>query len=634
MLKQVRTFLDALLGRPLAEEDEEAHKVGVWQGIPMLGLDALASSSYGPEAALTLLLPLGAAGLIYLRPIILVILAILAILYFSYRQTIAAYPTGGGSYTVAKENLGTRWGLLAAAALMLDYILNVAVAISAGVAALVSVFPSFYSHTLALCLGVLLLIAVVNLRGVRESGVAWSLPTYAFVASLGSVLIIGGYRTLTSGGHPTPAVAPLPLPEPTSTVSLWILLRAFASGCTAMTGVEAVSNGVSAFAEPACKGAQRTLTAIVVILGTLLAGITFLTHAYGIGARLQEQPQYQSVISQLVAAVVGRNWLYYVTLGSVLCVLSLSANTSFAGFPRLCRLIAEDDFLPHGFANKGRRLVYSYGIVILTVFAGLLLIVFRGITDRLIPLFAVGAFLAFTLSQVGMVVHWRRKPGRGSIGSLAVNAIGALATGTALVVVLVAKFVEGAWITALLIPLLLALFYRVNWHYAHVRQETECKHPLDTEDLQPPLVIVLVAEWDAISEKALRFGLRLSPNLLALHICTGDDDEHQFRREWTGYVEQPLRAAGKQEPQLLVVRSPYRHLITPVIRQLRRLEREHPTRQLAVIIPELVETRWWQYLLHNQRAAMLKAALLFWGDRRIAVINVPWYLGTPPVSNR
>lgn len=630
MLRKARALLDALLGKPLASDDEEAHKVGVWEGVPMLGLDALASSSYGPEAALTLLLPLGAVGLHYLGPIIFVILAILSILYFSYRQTIAAYPTGGGSYTVAKKNLGTRWGLLAAAALLLDYILNVAVAISAGVAALVSVFPALHSHTPSLCLGVLLLIAMVNLRGIRESGVAWSLPTYTFVASLSIVLVIGVFRTVASGGHPKPVVAPLPLPEATSAVSLWILLRAFASGCTAMTGVEAVSNGVSAFAEPATRGAQRTLTAIVVILGLLLAGISYLTHAYGIGARLQEEPDYQSVISQLVAAVVGRSWFYYVTLGSVLAVLSLSANTSFADFPRLCHLIAEDDFLPHGFANKGRRLVYSYGIVILTVLAGLLLIFFGGITDRLIPLFAVGAFLAFTLSQTGMVMHWRRERGRGSAGSLVVNALGALATGTALGVVLIAKFTEGAWITVLVIPCFLALFYRVKWHYTHVEQETACRAPINTQELAPPLVIVLVAGWDAIAEKALRFGLRISPDLLALHVSTNDEAEARFRENWSRYVEQPLRAAGKPVPELVVLRSPYRHLITPVLKQLRRLEREYPDRQLAVIIPELVETRWWQYLLHNQRATILKGALLFWGDRRIAVINVPWYLGAPP----
>ena len=390
-------LLDKLLGRPLASHEEEGQKVGVVAGVPMLGLDALSSSAYGPEAALTLLLPLGLLGLRYIGPIILVILAILAILYFSYRQTIAAYPTGGGSYTVASENLGVQWGLLAAAALLLDYILNVAVGISAGIGALVSAVPVLHDYILILCLATLGLLTVVNLRGIRESGMAFVLPTYLFVGSLGAVLGLGIFKTLTHGGHPVPVIPPPALPAATASVGLWLLMRSFASGCTAMTGVEAVSNGVSVFAEPAVPRAQRTLTVIVVILGILLAGIAYLGKAYGIGATDPDKAGYQSVISQLVSAVIGRGFCYYVTIGSVLTVLALSANTSFADFPRLCHLIAEDDFLPHAFAHKGRRLVYSLGITILAGFSALLLILFGGITDRLIPLFAVGAFLAFTL---------------------------------------------------------------------------------------------------------------------------------------------------------------------------------------------------------------------------------------------
>ena len=291
------------------------------EGVPLLGLDALASSAYGPEAALAVLRPLGLVGLLYLGPIVAIILAILAVLYFSYRQTISAYPGGGGSYTVARENLGERFGLLAAAALLLDYILNAAVAISAGVAALVSAFPGLRPHTLLLCLGVLALITLVNLRGSRESGVAWAIPTYLFILSLVAVLGLGCYRVLTGHGHPLPRIAPPPLPAALGGVTLWALMRAFASGCTAMTGVEAVSNGVPAFAEPAQRRAQQTLTVIVLVLALLRGGIAFLARAYGIGAMLEEQPGYQSIISQLTAAVVGRGWFYYVTLGSALSVL-------------------------------------------------------------------------------------------------------------------------------------------------------------------------------------------------------------------------------------------------------------------------------------------------------------------------
>lgn len=621
------SLLDSILGRPLAAHEEGEHKVGALEGVPMLGLDALGSSAYGPEAALTLLLPLGVLGLRFIGPIVGVILVLLAILYFSYRQTIAAYPTGGGSYTVAKENLGVRMGLLAAAALLLDYILNVAVGISAGVGALVSAFPALHPYILKLCLGILVLIAVVNLRGIRESGVAWSLPTYLFVGSLGLVLGLGVFRALASGGHPRPVVVPPTLPAATVPVSLWLLMRAFASGCTAMTGVEAVSNGVPAFREPAARGAQRTLTAICAILGVLLAGIAYLSQAYGIGATDPEQPGYQSVISQVVGAVVGRGLVYYVTIGSVLAVLALSANTSFADFPRLCRLLAEDDFLPHAFANRGRRLVYSAGIAILSALAGLILILFGGITDRLIPLFAVGAFMAFTLSQAGMVAHWKREGGRGAKASLGVNAIGAVATGGALAVVLVAKFADGAWVTLLLIPAMLFLFHQVKRHYDHVAREIRCPRPLQVRHLQPPVVAVPITGWNRITEKALLFALRLSPDVVALHVGTEEAAEAALREQWAEYVEQPLRGEGLPLPHLVFLPSPYRHLIAPLLRYLRRLEREYPGRQLAVIIPELVETRWYQYLLHNQTAAVLKAALLLCGDRRMVVINVPWYLG-------
>jgi amino acid transporter len=621
------SFIDRLLGPPLAVDEEEEHKVGALQGVPMLGLDALGSSSYGPEAALTVLLPLGVAGVYTIGPIIGVILGLLAILYFSYRQTIAAYPTGGGSYTVAKENLGVRTGLLAAAALMLDYTLNVAVGISAGVGALVSAFPVLHPHLLELCLGILLLIAVVNLRGIRESGVAWALPTYLFVGSLGLVLGLGVFKTLASGGHPQPVEPPSALPAATATVSLWLLMRAFASGSTAMTGVEAVSNGVTAFAEPAVKGAQRTLTAIVVILGTLLAGIGYLCRAYGIGATDPEKAGYQSVISQVVAAVVGRGFLYYLTLGSVLAVLALSANTSFAGFPRLCRLLAEDGFLPNAFAHKGRRLVHSSGIIILSTVAGAILTAFGGITDRLIPLFAVGAFLAFTLSQAGMVAHWKREGGRRAAGSLLLNGVGAVCTASALLVILVAKFADGAWVTLVLVPAIFFLFHRVKQHYEHVDHEIGYSQPIDVKPLAPPVVAVPVTGWNRITEKGLRFALRLSSEVVAIHVGTGETEEPALREQWTALVEQPLRQAGLPVPRLVFLPSPHRHLITPLLRYLKGLEAEYPGRQLAVVVPELVETRWYQYLLHNQTAAVLKMALLLRGDQRMVVINVPWYLG-------
>jgi amino acid transporter len=391
-------WLDLVLCRPLAYSEDKEERVGVIPGVSVFGLDALSSAAYGPEAALTVLIPLGTAGLLFGLPITIAVSVILAIVYFSYRQTIAAYPNGAGSYTVAKENLGNRAGLLAAVALMIDYTLNVAVGISAGVGAIVSAAPGLQPYTLLLCLAILAVLAYMNLRGLREAGLAFVPPTYLFVGCLGVVILIGVFRTLTSGGHPQAAVAPPPSPQPHEQITLWLFLKAFAAGCTAMTGVEAVSNGVQAFKEPPVPSARKTLTFIVGILILLLIGVAFLVRSYGITATEPGSPQYQSILSMMTQAVVGRGIFYYITMVAVLLVLCLSANTSFADFPRVCRTIAQDGYLPYSFTVRGRRLVFTEGILVLTALSGALLICFNGVTDKLIPLFAVGAFLAFTLS--------------------------------------------------------------------------------------------------------------------------------------------------------------------------------------------------------------------------------------------
>ena len=641
-------LVDRLLGRPLTSSEEGGQKIGVLSGVPSLGLDGLSSAAYGPEAALTLLLPLGLLGLNYIGPItlvILVLLVLLFILYLSYRQTITAYPNGGGSYTVAQENLGIKFGLLAAAALMLDYTLTVAVGISAGVGALTSAVPSLHKHTLMLCLGFLALITLVNLRGAREAGAIFALPTYLFVASLGGVLVYGIVQAISHGGHPHPILAPPAVPRAVEAVSLWLLLRAFASGCTAMTGVEAVSNGVTIFADPVVKNAQRTLTVIVVILLALLAGIATLCRAYGIAAMDEAKPDYQSVISLLLGAIVGKGILYYVTLGSVLAVLVLSANTSYAGFPRLCRLVALDSYLPHVFALLGRRLVYTVGILFLTGLCVVLLVAFKGITDKLIPLYAVGAFLAFTLSQAGMVMHWR-KQGRdkqggeaknkaGVGGALFINGLGAVCTALALGVILVAKFTAGAWITVPILAGLMALFFGVRRHYDAVAEQIGHPRPLDLSHNDPPVAVVPLGEWNIVSERALRFGLRLSPDVFAVYVklpdANGRDEEgekkaQELREQWAKQVDKPAQAAGLPAPHLEVLSSPYRKVSGPLTTYLKQLKGQCPDRLIAVIIPELVETRWWDWLLHNHRATALKANLLLLGDPRIVVINVPWYV--------
>jgi amino acid transporter len=619
------TVLDLLLGRPLASDEARAECVGPAAGIPIFGLDALSSAAYGPEAALTLLIPLGAVGIAYMVPISASIVVLLTIVYFSYCQTIQAYPGGGGSYTVARQNLGLSAGLLAAAALMIDYVLVVAVGISAGVGALVSAAPRLQPHTLALCLEILVLITVVNLRGVRETGLIFMVPTYLFVGSLLVAILIGVFKTLAAGGHPLP-IEPLPRTAVVSApVSVWLILQAFASGCTAMTGVEAVSNGVKAFREPVVPTARRTLTIIIALLVFLLAGIAWLVRAYSIQATTPGRSGYQSVLSMLLLAVAGRSIFYYVTIGAIVLVLALSANTAFADFPRLCRAIAQDNYLPHSFATRGRRLVYSQGILVLAVLAGLLLILFRGVTDRLIPLFAIGAFLAFTLSQAGMVGHWRRVGGPGATRSIIVNGLGAVATGITVVVVLVAKFAQGAWITILVIPVLLMVMVFVRRHYHCVALETSSATPLELSDLSPPLIILPIQNWNHIVKKALRFALKISPFIQAVHVDCGEGLA-AFRQEWCRYVEQPTQQAGVAKPQLVVLSSPYRLILGPIVDYVLEAEHAFPNQQIAVLIPELVERRWYHHLLHNKRASVLKALLLLKGNQRIIVINVPWYL--------
>jgi amino acid transporter len=620
------SVLDILLGKPLATSDERAEQIGTSAGIPIFGLDALSSAAYGPEAALTLLIPLGAAGVGYIVPVSASIILLLTVVYFSYRQTIAAYPGGGGSYTVASENLGSHAGLLAAAALMLDYILVVAVGIAAGVGALVSAVPELQPHTLALCLGILLVLTIVNLRGLKEAGFFFLIPTYLFLGTLLITTLIGLVRTVAASGHPVAVVAPPGAPNPTVAVAgIWMLLQVFSNGCTAMTGVEAVSNGVRAFREPTVRNAQRTLTVIIFLLIALLAGIAYLVKAYGISATNPGAPGYQSVISMLVMAVAGRDWFYYVTIGSVLVILALSANTAFADFPRLCKAVAHDGFLPHSFGLRGRRLVYSQGIFVLAALAAILLALFEGVTDKLIPLFAIGAFLAFSLSQAGMVAHWRRTGGPGAVRSMLVNGLGAIVTGVTLAVVLVAKFTFGAWVSALLIAAMMLLMLRVRAHYDRVEKETASTEPLSIENIGPPIVVLPIQGWSKTSQRALQFALTLSPEIHALHVAT-EEETDALEKQWSHLVEQPVAKMGGTPPSLVTLPSPYRLLIRPILEYVLEIEKQNPGRQIAVIVPELVEKHWYHYPLHNQRAELLKAFLLLKGSPRIVLINVPWYI--------
>jgi hypothetical protein len=394
------------------------------------------------------------------------------------------------------------------------------------------------------------------------------------------------------------------------------------------------------------KHGHRTLGAICAILGILLAGIAYLTHAYGIAAMDQTQEGYQSVLSQLAGAVVGRGWFYYIAIGSVLCVLCLSANTSFVDFPRLCRLVAQDDFLPRPFAVVGRRLVFSVGILYLAATAGLLLVAFGGITDRLIPLFAIGAFLTFTLSQAGMVAHWRRAVRDAKTAaerhkhrvSLAINAIGAVTTGSALAIIIAAKFMEGAWITILVIPCVIALLRAIHGYYEELTARLRDEGPLELRRGKPPIVLVATEGWNRLTDKALGFALRLSPDVVAVHLTAlegpdaGEEEERRLRDQWAAEVERPARAAGLRPPRLVRLQAPYRRIHVPFLKFVEVLEEEHPGRPIAVLIPELVKRSWWQALLHTYRGRRLRAALLRYGGSRLVVANVPWHLEEPRLA--
>jgi amino acid transporter len=622
------SLLSLVTGKPLASSEERAEHIGPISGITVFGLDALSSAAYGPEAALTLLIPLGMAGVAHIVPISFAIIALLGIVFFSYLQTIDAYPNGGGSYTVATENLGDGAGLLAAAALMIDYILNAAVGISAGIGALISAFPSLQPHTLALCLLVLAILTLVNMRGAKDTGAAFLIPTYLFIATLLITIAIGAFRTIAAHGHPAPVIVPPKLPVTGSMLTLWLLAKVFASGCTAMTGVEAVSNGVNAFREPTQRNAKRTLTIIIVLLMVFLGGIALLCRAYNIAATDPTSAGYDSILSQLIHAVMGRGWFYYIGIGSILAVLALSANTSFADFPRLTRAIAMRDYLPHVFKVRGRRLLYSHGIVALVGFTAVLLIAFGGVTDRLIPLFAIGAFLAFTLSQAGMVVHWYKLGRQGQPGTrhrMIINGIGAIATGITLLIVLVAKFTAGAWITAILVPALILLMASVKRHYAGVNAETIIHRPMHVDNLMHPLVIVPLDSWTRITEKGLRFAMKLSDQVQAVHV-DAEDCRDEVERMWQTNVVAPVSAAGIPVPELVFLASPYRFVLAPLVDHILQTELSHPERQIAVLVPELVVKHWWHAPLHNQRAQLLKLLLLVRGNQRITVINIPWYI--------
>ncbi len=596
------------VGKPIPSHLAHHERLSRVTGLAVLSSDALSSVAYATDFILTTLLVAGVGAFVYAVPISLVIASLLAIVAFSYRQTIHAYPTGGGAYIVAKENIGPMAGLIAAASLLVDYTLTVAVSISAGVLAITSALPQLDVYRVEICLGFLAVLTIGNLRGIRESGRIFAVPTYFFVAGIALLLGAGLYRYLTGGIVPVPAT--LPAGAGHHPITTFLLLTAFANGCTAMTGVEAVSNGVPAFRPPEATNASATLVAMAALAIGMFVGITVLAHAYQVIPNTAE-----SGVSQLGRAIFGGpNLFYYLLQAGTTLILVLAANTAYADFPRLASIVARDRYLPRQFMNQGDRLAFSNGILVLSVFAAILIVAFRGDTQSLLPLYMIGVFVSFTLSQAGMVIHWQRTKEPGWKSSAAINGFGALVTGIVLIIVSVTKTLEGAWIVLLLIPLIVTIFKTTRRHYEHVASELTLKGYEPQMRVHNTVIIPIGGLQRAVVE-ALRYAETLSDDVRAVYVDVNPAQTEQLRKDW---------AAWGGRVTLVVLPSPFRSLMEPLLEYIEQAATEKAADYVTVILPEFVPARWWQHLLHNQTSLLIKGALLF--RRNIVVTSVPFHL--------
>jgi len=593
------------VGTPLPTAQQRHERLGKTTALAVFASDALSSVAYATEEILLVLILAGSVALSYSLPIAVAIAVLIAIVVSSYRQTIHAYPQGGGAYIVSKDNLGTCAGLVAGAALLIDYVLTVAVSVAAGVAAVTSAVPVLFRYRVWLCVAAVVVVAVANLRGIRESGNLVAAPTYLFIGSLGVLLVYGGLGAIFD----FIPEAPYPQHPPgLEGVGLFLILRAFSSGCTALTGVEAVSDGVPAFKRPEAQNARVVLTWLGAILITLFLGITVLTYDFGILPRPEE-----TVISQVARHVFGRSAFYYVIQAGTMLILLLAANTSFADFPRLSFFLARDRFIPRQFAAQGDRLVFSNGIVILAGLATLLLVVFGGDTHALIPLYAVGVFLSFTLSQASMVRRWLRLREEGWRWRSWFNGLGALVTGLVMLTIAATKFTHGAWIVVFLIPTLVVMFLSVHRHYEKVAEQ------LSLEGFAPPppmttTVLVLVGDLHRGVIKAIQYAQALSPNAKAVFVETDPERTRKLEEKW--------RKMGMGVP-LIVLTSPYRSLLGPLLEYIDHLQTDE-NHVVTIVLPEFIPARWWQLGLHNQTALLIKGAMLF--RKNVIVTDVPFHL--------
>jgi amino acid transporter len=610
VLGRVRNLL---IGPPLPTYQLAEKRLNKVRALAAFSPDALSSIAYANQEIYLGLVVAGAAALSKSLPIGLAIIGLLVIVALSYFQTIHGYPSGGGSYVVARENLGTLPGLIAGAALLIDYLLTAAVSLTAGVEAIASAFPALWPHRVALALFLLVIITIVNLRGTRETGTLMSIPVYLFVFTYLPMLVYGLVRLVIDGPGSLVAVAP----APTHPLTAFLVLKAFSTGCTALTGIEAISNGVPAFQPPEAKKAGRTLMVMAVLMGLLFVGSIGLTQVLAVVAGPQE-----TILSALARRLLGGGPAYILIQASTMLILAVAANTSFAGFPRLAALLAADGFLPRQLTGLGDRLVFANGIVLLSVATGGLIVVFGGNTHSLIPLFAVGVFLAFTLSQAGMVIHWQRDGGKGWELKAAINGIGAMATALTLLVVAASKFAEGAWITILVIPALVLAFLRIRTHYGTVSKQLSLRGlPPSIRPFPPMRVVVPISGVHRGMMDAVAYARSISKEVTAVYVELEPGAGERVRKEWECWWP---------DVSLVVLPSPYRSIIRPLLDFLDQTDREHNDGQLAaVVLPEFVPARWWQNIFHNQTAQLLKNALLYrrrrFGFQRV-IIDVPYHL--------
>ena len=612
-----RAVKRTLVGAPLASSEIDDQKISKVKALAVFSSDALSSSAYATDEILLVLIAAGTGAITHSIEIALAIGVLLAIVTFSYRQTIRAYPSGGGAYIVAKDNLGTFAGVSAAAALSVDYILTVSVSIAAGVFAITSAFPEFGSLRVEICVALVGLVTLANLRGIRDSSTIFAIPTYAFIVSFFLLIVAGFVRVIVDPGlrAPVPSSAVI---VGSATLGPYLVLRAFASGCAALTGVEAISNGIPAFKKPESRNASTTLLWMAIILTVFFIGLTIIAHQLHV-----RHTNDVSVPAQVAAAVFGKGPVFYVIQASTALILILAANTSYADFPRLSSILARDKFLPHQFSFRGDRLGFSNGILVLAAAAAVLLIAFGASVDKLIPLYAFGVFVSFTLSQSGMVVHWIKLKEPGWKRSIAINAVGAVATGVVALIIGGTKFIDGAWISMLLMLALGVMFMLVHRHYAHVKEQLAIKSDpvaieLPTSEIGAKTVIVPVEDINQAIVQTIDYARTLSPNMTAVHVTDGDDDElDALARRW-----------GVLFPHipLIVIESPWRSFVTPMLAYLDAIEAKDRTSETLVVLPELITRHFWERPLHNQSSARLKRALA--KRPGTVIVEVPYLLSS------